>query len=602
MIPFYVISELMNVNRFQTYALTFFIILTLIVISVANFFGSTESQISPTPGSYDSTIARKTGSRAGSDLVFQFPDERNDVKLTENRLEDYSAKQGFDIESISTELSGEILWLNMTMYDFVAESDEIYYRLEAGPVEVLFFKSDGSISYPDGSSEFAVTSTTKMISAELDVNKFSSDNFEIYGRSYQEGSDGTHGDFIIFDEVDGAPNGLELSYDDAKDDIQLAYRSARLVQDQPGLDIESSKMIDSGNNLKVTVTFNGDLQNSPSVIYKIILGKATFEYTSGTGYLEYIGMNKDSINVEKTSKSISVTFDKSKLDLWDKHLLVSARDEISEDKVSVDEQFSELPSYLFASGEKMDVEITMFDNNDLIMSIQGDLNLTNTVNMRYHIDQKGNRNNKVESSEVTTFLEMFYINHSVYDFFFFQPYVNSIPGQGTYEIEITNLEGDVNDFSAVSLSIISHWHYMLTSEQKHDIAFRLFSSTTPSWEGLGFVFDIIYDKLTIKIASEFKYWELDFNSTYPDFMGDYISVVDNAVILPDLKYYELENSLEVPEFGLTIRYNETLAAQDKPKDDDDSDGGFLPGFELELLVICTMLAILFYVKEKRKYK
>ncbi|MCK5560432.1 MAG: hypothetical protein KAJ51_07545, partial [Thermoplasmata archaeon] len=312
-------------NRFLTYTLTFFIMLTLIVISVANVLGSTESHTSLATSSYDSTIAEKTGSRAGSDLVFQFPDERNDVKLTENRLEDYSAKQGFDIEGISTELSGEILWLNMTMYDFVAESDEIYYRLEAGPVEVLFFKGDGTISYPDGSSEFTVTYTTKMISAELDVNKLSSDNFEIYGRVYQEDSDETHGNFVIFDEVDGAPNGLELSYDDAKDDIQLAYRTARLVQNQPGLDIESSRMIDSGNNLKVTVTFKGEVQNSPSVIYKIILGKATFEYTAGTGYLEYLGMNKDSINVEKTSKSISVNFDKSKLDLWDKHLVVRAR-------------------------------------------------------------------------------------------------------------------------------------------------------------------------------------------------------------------------------------------------------------------------------------
>ena len=80
----------MNVNRFLTYTLTFFIMLTLIVIPVANVLGSTESHTSLATSSYDSTIAEKTGSRAGNDLVFQFPDEINDVKVTENRLEDYS--------------------------------------------------------------------------------------------------------------------------------------------------------------------------------------------------------------------------------------------------------------------------------------------------------------------------------------------------------------------------------------------------------------------------------------------------------------------------------------------------------------------------------
>ena len=119
-----------------------------------------------------------TRSTNASDITFYYNDKKDDVGVVDYRSEDYPDAVGFDIKSITSEISGSYLWLNMTIHDLIQDDEDIYYKMTAANVEVLFFRGDGEIIYGD-SMDSIVTYSDKTLSAKINTNEFVYDNFQI---------------------------------------------------------------------------------------------------------------------------------------------------------------------------------------------------------------------------------------------------------------------------------------------------------------------------------------------------------------------------------------------------------------------------------------
>jgi hypothetical protein len=533
-------------------------------------------------------------------LTFQFDDDTKDVRLIEKKFDNYTDSIGYDIKSISTEQSGDKIWLNMSMYDLVEDAVGIYYKMYAGDTEVIFYRGDGTISYPDGSTEFSVEYTTQEISAALLFTKMLLENFEVYARVYLEDSDETYGQYTIFDEILDETGDLEINKIDARDDVKRSYIYTETVTEESNIDIVSSQIVDTGESLKLTLTFRGNVESSAEVSYKIMIGKATFEYVSGVASIKYFDAPKNTISVDITDNSISTSFNKNKLDLSNKVAHIESKHKPSVNQEYIDDLENELPRYLYAMGEQKKLEISMFDKDSVVMELSGKLNITNTIQLRYYIDEDGNNNNVVEQSELDDFVNRIYTQYTVYEFFEFQPYVDSVPGQPSYKIAFKNLTGKASEFLSAELTITGLWEFNLYDADELEIRFKIFTGFIPENAELGFIFEIVYSDVVIKFSSGFKYWELQSSEIFPEQFKAYTTTDGTMFFIPAKEYYQLKNNIDESDFGFTIKYNETAAKLDSNgKKKNDTDNGFSSMF-LPILIIASGLVIILIIIIARK--
>ena len=441
--------------------------------------------------------------------------------------------------------------------------------------------------------EYSVTYSTKTISAELDAKKVQTTDFKISGKAYIEDSNEKYGNYIILDEIDCPGSGLSQFYSDPQDDVIRSYTLINTVTDKPGVDIISIQLLDTTTELiKIKTTFNGDIATSQNILYKFELGNTIIEYSSGIGTIQYPNSAKMKVTIQTTINTISVDLARAKLVFKDKNLKINTRDLVSDQKLYYDEYVGLLPEYLVARGAVLNMDIIMFKEDKMRMTLTGTLNLTNTIMLRYFIDEDGNNNDEVEPSEVDSLVNSIHKFLTAEDLFEFKPYVDSVPGMGKYDITFENLTGQVNAFKSASISITSDWEFIFADVLEHQI--KLKTLDTSSTEELAFVLEYIISGITISISEEFKYWEIEPNSQYPPKLADFINPENNSIYFHEMKYYEFEFGLAAPkEFGFKITYNETLADQDKNKKKKDGSDGFLPGFEmLSLIVGLGLLVIL----------
>ena len=237
-------------NRYKTLNFTL-IILNIIIIFNLFLSSFCISMVSTGKPVYfdksnfnDTYITSRGNSSTDSKLVFLFNDEKEDVWVTEDKLENYTTSAGFDIKSISSEVDNNSLWLNMTMHDAVYDDERIYYRLKAGGAEAILYRGDGSITYPDKTAGFSIWYTVTSISANIDLEKVNLEAFSISALVSFEDSNKEYGDYVIYDDVYGELNGFEQSYQDPQNDVKIAYTQSHLEPEKGEIDILQTKLED----------------------------------------------------------------------------------------------------------------------------------------------------------------------------------------------------------------------------------------------------------------------------------------------------------------------------------------------------------------------
>ena len=537
-----------------------------------------------------------------NELTFSYEDKTEDVWVWENKIDNWTSTKGYDIKNITTKQDGNFLWVNMTMYDFVYDDENIYYKIKVADAEAMLYRGDGSIHYHDDTTEFLVWYTSNSISIKINLNKLSFIILNIYAIAYTDTSDDFYGDFTIQDELSGESKDLELVLEDTEQDVVISYIQSHLVHSEPEIDILTTKLEDFESVIRLTITFRGNIESSQGFSYVIIIGNARFEFNAGKGTIKYSGKTVQDAEFEKETNTISINFIKFNLVFESEHLLISTTHEVSELKKYFDEYFLELPGHIHHSGEIMEVSVTMFQNEEVIILIHGDLNLSNTMRLRHYIDQMGNNNGLVEEVEMDNFISYLIDKFSVEDFFEFSPYIDSIPGNAELNFSFENATGNINDWKPIKQSIIGHWQFSLLSVNEHNITFRFLAYPVHFEGDLDFALEISYYNIKFKLAPEFKYWELVKNSSQPEDFKTYITETNDTITISGLNYYIFRNRVDWPEFGFLVRYNQTLADLDaeKPKPKDDS-GGFLPSFEIYLF-IAGVFIILIYTDYHKNYK
>lgn len=537
-----------------------------------------------------------------NELIFFYEDKTEDVWVWENKIDNWTSTEGYDIKNITTEQNGNFLWVNMTMHDFVYDDEDIYYKIKVADAEAMLYRGDGSINYQDDTTEFSVWYTSNSISVKIILNKLSFDILNIYAIAYTDTSDDFYGDYTIQDELSGESEELELLLEDPKQDVVISYTQSHLIHSEPEIDILTIKLEDFEAILTVTITFRGNIESSQGFSYVVTLGNARFEFNAGKGTIKYTGKAVQEADFEKKSNSISVDFIKDNLVFDSEHLHIKTNHEATELKKYFDEHFLELPGYIHHAGEKIGVMVNMFQNEEVSILIQGDLNLSNTVELRHYIDKMGNNNNIVEAAELDNFISYLNDKFSTEDFFEFSPYIDSIPGNAELNFSYENATGNINDWKPVKQSIIGRYQFSLLSLNEHNVSFRFLAYPVHFEDELDFALEISYYNIEFKLSPEFKYWELVQNSSQPEVFKTYITETNETITISELDYYIFRNRVDWPEFGFLVRYNQTLADLDakKSKPEDDS-GGFISSFELYLF-IAGVFIILTYNGYNKMYK
>jgi hypothetical protein len=487
----------------------------------------------------------------------------------------------------------------MSVYGVVVDDEDIYYKLDLGAVEVMFFRGDGSITYPDGTSDFEVRYTPNTLAAKIDLNKIPTGVAQIHGIVYQDGEDAELGEYTIFDELKGALETLEFNFNDPEGDVRLEYQNTEHVSGEPEIDIISAELIDSEIFYTLSFVFREVPGKTEDFLYLIKLGDAEIRYTSGKGTIKYYNQEVETTQITLDSKSISAKFEKAKLVITTALFEISSWHSPSEFKEYKDTLIANLPAYLFFPGGNMNMEISLFQNNNIIMKLSGELPNTFSQDLRQRIDQHGDINSNVEVQEVLDYEALLKEEFTIYDFFEIQPYVDGIPGQGEIDFQFQNATGGITSQKPITQTIRGIWKFMIPIENEANITFRILRSIAepPTLDAL--LFDFIFRDLKINLSAEYKYWFIQSNSLFPNYIVDYFNSELLVLEFPNFNYYELKTNLKVPEFGFIIVYNETLADLDKDEPKDDS-GGFLPGFELIGLVVALVIIIVFISSKRSK--
>jgi hypothetical protein len=534
-------------------------------------------------------------------LVFEYSDEEKDVLISDDRVEPYAEAQGYDIKNISSEKSGGNLWLNMSIYDLILDDTDVYYKMNAADSEVILFRGDGSITYADTTSDFTVSFSKYTISAMLDLSKLTYNTFEISGRAYRQGEMEPYGDYFISDEVTGEPTGLELHYTDPKDDVKIAYSESYTTSGSPEIDIMDSELKDFGDELTVTFSLRGQVKEAQDISYSIELGEAELIYTDGEGIIKYKEESGIPVNVDVTTNSLSVSFTKNKLTYSSAHYFITTTYKPSSNKTYKDGHSGHLPFYLYSYGEKMDVEISMFESENIVIKIFGELSELYTTRLRSVMDELGNDDGNVELKEVEYFISLMDGNFTTTDFFELRPYVDSVPGQSKIKFNFENATGNINSQKPVTIEIKGSWKYLIPDKKEFNITIRLPLEPIDAPYVSNFVFNFVYDNIVFKFSTENKYWEFGSKAS-PTFITEYFEQGKNTITISNLEYYALNHRLPEPVFSFTIKYNQTLADLNKPKPKNGDDGGFLPGFEVMILLTAVFASIIFYVRSKYYYR
>ena len=534
-------------------------------------------------------------------LVYQFSDPVEDVIIIDDRLEPYVESKGYDIKNISSEISGEDLWLNMSLYDLVLDDIDIYYTMNAGDSEVILFRGDGSISYADKTSDFTVSYSKYTISARINLSKLNYNIFDISGRVYRQGEMDPYGDYVISDDIKGEPNGMENHYMDPKEDVKISYTESYNTSGSPGLDVIGSELKDFGDELTITFSLYGQVQKEQDISYFIEVGEAEFIYNNGKGVMKYRDEPGITVNVDVTASSISVSFDKNKLTYTSAYYFITSIYQPANNKTYKDGHTGNLPFYLYSYGEKMDVEVSMFESEKIVIKIFGELSELYSAKLRAVVDELGNDDGNVEQKEVEDFISSMDGNFSTSDFFELNPYVDSVPGQSDIKFKFENATGNINSQKPVTIEIKGNWKYLIPDKDNFNITIRLPLEPIDAPHVSSFVFNFVYDNIIFKFSSGYKYWEFG-SEAYPTFITEYLERDENTITIPDLEYYALNHRLTKPEFSFYIKYNQTLADLNKPKPKNGDDGGFLPGFESMIFLTAVFTSIIFYIRSKVYYR
>lgn len=556
--------------------------------------------------SQSTSITRSTNT---SDATFYYNDKKDDVGVVDYRFEDYPNTIGFDIKNITSELSGNYLWLNMTMHDLIQDDENIYYKMTAANVEVLFFRGDGEIIYGD-SKDSIVTYSDKTLSAKINKNEFVYDTFQITGTVYWDDNNETLGDYKIYDEVGfnmtNPENKLELVYQDEHDDVLISYLYVGKVDYTPEIDIKSLQITDSDTKLLVTLNLWADVESSSDHIYKIFLGNSKFEFKDGAGTISYFQTPVTTAAYSMVDESIIVEFEKSKLMFPSNTVDVGCSYKESDVKEFKDEYSISLPKFIILSGETFDLTVTMFDDNNIILSLDGTLDEFNSKLVRTRIDQiddVGNNNGIAEQVEFDEFISQLESSFTVEDFFEFYPEVNEIPSQGVLTFRFENALGKIDDAALVNQTITGSYRFPKLIGNMHNITFKFLDEHTLEHIGLRYIFEFNYGIVNFNFSSEFQYWEFKLGENALGLFGDYLNNNKSLIVLPGNFYYMIQNQITVEgKFELTISLNTDLVPDDNDNGDDKSkkdESGFLPGFEIFMIVIAVIFIICFNVKRIR---
>ncbi len=578
------------------------ILIILFLISLGNNTLSTRSsKLIEHPNFDNNKLNSRANTSDDADFVFLYNDISQDVWKTENVKENYTTSSGFDIKSISGELENNSLWLNMTMHDFVNDNEEMYYKIFFGNAEVIFYRGDGSISFSDGTTEFSVWYTTKSISANINLDLLS-DNmpFAIRGEIKREDKNDEYGEFVIRDEMSGDVNGLEFYLQDPIDDVKILYSKSNTVNDEPEIDILRTTIEDVDTTLTIIVKFRGVPGSLKNSIYSIELGEVKFEYHSSGGLTIIGDFPQNGIEVNIKSNSIFFIIEKKEMEILDSYLKISSKYEPSGDLIYMDVQEIDLPEYLHYGGQWMDLEVTMFEDNQIVFIFQDELNVENSIKLRSIIDAIGNYNYNVEENETDNFIKQLNNDFSTKDFFELYPIIDSVPGEPSLEFEFQNVTGAVDDNTPITQSVISRWQFAQITQEGHNITFRFFPTKSKIPESLAFAFQIVYENVHFKLSNEYKYWEISPSTVFPTQYRGYLSQDHRSLLIPELEYYVLKDRYEEHDFGFNIEYNETLVKKDKDKKNDD-DGGFIPGFGGSTVIVGLIIIAILYFNSKKKF-
>lgn len=545
----------------------------------------------------------RMGGRNDSELSFIFTDPSNDVEFTDVRLEDYTPNKGFDIKNITSELINNNLRLNLTLYEYDVEGD-IFYQMQAADAEVIFHKGEGIITYSDETSDFSVSLNGNTISALIDLNKLNYDTFLISGSAYREDQNESYGDYVISDDVDSDHtnelNELNLSYSDPKDDVKIYYILYSQVDTASEVDLLSTEINDKGNFLKITIICRGAIQAGKGYTYTLIFGNARFEYKAGFGSLNYLTTTDDNPEFQVFNTSLIITLDKSKLIYPPYYFEVKSDYKVNGQDSYKDEMNQLVPNYLHHIGEQLNLTVSIFEEDQIVMTLHGNLKPVYSEAVRSIIDgivDIGNNNGVVEATEYERFLEELKQDFTTSDFFEFFPYVDSLPGQASIDFKFENVLGSLDSSQSVSQTIIGKWDFNLVENVKHNILFQFLSNHEQERIGKYYIFDFSYDIVAFSISPEYKYWEITPDASYQDKIRNYINAEKTTIEFPTFYYYIFKNEIDSDQFGFTITYNETLAKQDSDKDK-PKDDGFIPGLEASCIFIAIAWSII-YLKLKK---
>jgi hypothetical protein len=535
-------------------------------------------------------------SRADPDSIaaYRFKDTTGDVALTDHRVEKYLENNWFDIGSITSQENGDRLWVNMTMYDKIQDDEEIYYKLKIADAEVLLFQGLGEIIYDDDFDD-QVYYSGNTVSVNIDLQKLSYETFRISGNVYQEGTNSSFGDYIIQDEVgvgeSNQNNSLVLSYSDPKDDTTVSYTYSSEVKDKPELDIIDIELIDQEDELLLSTTFGAYIGSSNGYTYIVELGNAEFIYNSGIGSIKYskTQLPNAEYSIEgEDAKTLMVHFEKRVLELSSGRFEVTSRYSPKKQTLYHDHRVDNLPKYLWVIGEMLDLDITMFDNNNLVMRLSGTLNSIHSLDIRTQIDSMGNDDDIVDQSELDIFIIDIKNDFKTRDFLEFYPTLDQSSSHGVSSIHFENALGDVNNDSFINFEMMTEYRFSTISENLHNITFHLLDRDQLGFVGRNFIFNFLYDKISFNFNEQYKYWEFKPGSAFPILLTDELDIQKNKLTIHLVDYEILKNRVgEEGRFGFHIDYNETAAELDKKSKDNgkDDSSGFLPSFELFYLIL-----------------
>ena len=183
-------------------------------------------------------------------------------------------------------------------------------------------------------------------------------------------------------------------------------------------------------------------------------------------------------------------------------------------------------------------------------------------------------------------------NYTLQDFFEFNPYIDSNPGQGTIEFYFENVTGNIKDNKLINLKIIANWKFPIAFKNRYDITFKMENTDDQKYGLDNEIFDIILYALNFSLSENLKYWEIVPDSIFPTWFEEYFYKGNNEFVISDFEYFVLKNRftfLDVEsEFGFEIQYNEALAKLDKSKN--DSEWSIL-NFELNWMICGIWLII-----------